>query len=69
VTEVIETARRVTGCAITVNYEPRRAGDPPRLVADSRLAREVLGWRPQRAALETIIEQAWAWEHKYPWTK
>jgi len=67
VKEVIETARQVTGRAIAVCYEPRRAGDPPRLVADSRLAREELGWHTQRAGLEIIVADAWEWEQKYPW--
>ena len=60
-------ARQVTGREITVSYEPRRVGDPPRLIADSRLAKSVLGWQPERADLETIIADAWAWEQKYPW--
>ncbi len=67
VKEVIETARGLTGKEIPVRYEPRRAGDPPNLVADSRLAREVLGWQPQRAGLTMIITDAWAWELKWPW--
>lgn len=67
VQEVIDTARKVTGRNINVRYESRRAGDPARLVADSRLARQVLGWEPKRAALETIIADAWSWEQKWPW--
>jgi UDP-glucose 4-epimerase len=67
VQQVIETARRVTGQAIAVSDAPRRAGDPPRLVADARRAKAVLGWEPQYAALEQIVEHAWAWEQKYPW--
>lgn len=59
VQEVIDTAERVTGRKIPVVDGPRRAGDPARLVADSRLAREKLGWRPQYADLATIIEHAW----------
>lgn len=64
VKEVIDIARRVTGREIAVRYEPRRAGDPPRLVADAREARNVLGWQPQHTDLETIIADAWAWESK-----
>jgi len=45
-------------------YAERRAGDPARLVADSRAATAQLGWKPQFAALETLIEHAWAWEQK-----
>jgi len=67
VQEVIDAARRVTGRGITVRYEARRAGDPARLVADSRLAREVLGWQPKRAELDRIIADAWSWEQKWPW--
>jgi UDP-glucose 4-epimerase len=38
---------------------PRRAGDPPALVADARRARDELGWRPRFADIETQIEHAW----------
>jgi UDP-glucose 4-epimerase len=67
VREVIETARKVTGLEIEVVDAPRRPGDPPSLVADSTLARELLGWKPQYPDLKTIIEHAWAWERKWPW--
>lgn len=67
VMEVVETARRVTGRPIAVRHEPRRAGDPPRLVADASLARALLGWRPQRTELATIVADAWNWERQYPW--
>lgn len=66
VKEVIETARSVTGKSIVAKNAPRRAGDPAKLVADSRKAREVLGWDPQFPELETIIESAWSWHQKHP---
>ena len=62
VQEVIDTASLVTGRHISVIDAPRRAGDPARLVADARLAREKLGWHTRFADLATIIEHAWAWE-------
>lgn len=62
VQEVIDAAKRVTGRSIRVVDGPRREGDPARLVGDSRLARDVLGWRPQFAELATILEHAWKWE-------
>lgn len=62
VQEVIDTAEHVTGRNIPVANGPRRDGDPARLVADSRLAREKLGWHPQYSDLATIIEHAWKWE-------
>ena len=64
VQQVIDAAREVTGRTIAVRYEPRRAGDPARLVADSTRAKQELGWRPQCAALERIIADAWAWEQR-----
>lgn len=64
VQQVIDTARAVTGREIAVQYAPRRAGDPARLVADSTQAQAVLGWRPQHAALQTLVEHAWRWEMK-----
>ncbi|CAN7321385.1 UDP-glucose 4-epimerase GalE [Pseudoduganella sp. LjRoot289] len=65
VLEVIKAARRVTGRAIAEVDGPRRAGDPPRLVADATRARHVLGWQPRYAELETIIEHAWVWEQQW----
>jgi UDP-glucose 4-epimerase len=64
VQEVISATERVTGKRIPVVEGPRRDGDPARLVADSRLARERLGWQPQYAELDTIIAHAWQWEMK-----
>lgn len=62
VQEVIEAARRVTAHPIPTVTGSRRDGDPPRLVADSREARTMLGWSPCYASLETIVKHAWAWE-------
>jgi UDP-glucose-4-epimerase GalE len=64
VQEVIDVARRVTGRDVPVVDAPRREGDPPRLVADARRAREVLGWSPRRPDLEDIVRSAWAWEQR-----
>lgn len=66
VLEVIEAARRVTGRPIESRFEPRRPGDPDRLVADAGKARKVLGWQPLFAELEGIIESAWNWKMKNP---
>ncbi|MFN2646377.1 MAG: UDP-glucose 4-epimerase GalE [Burkholderiales bacterium] len=64
VQEVIDAARRVTGREIRLAEAPRRAGDAPRLVADSRRARAELGWSPRYAALDAMVAHAWAWECK-----
>lgn len=64
VREVIDTARRITGHPIPVVMEPRRAGDPPSLVADAAAARAALGWTPRYADLQTIVAHAWACEQR-----
>ena len=60
--EVIDSARRVTGKIINVVRVSRRDGDPSVLVADSSLAREVLGWKPKHSDLDVIVGHAWRWE-------
>ncbi len=62
VRQVLDTAQRVTNLPIPVRYGERRTGDPARLVADSLLARNELGWRPRYADLAAIIQHAWQWE-------
>jgi UDP-glucose 4-epimerase len=61
---VVAAAERVTGRKLNLVDFPRRDGDPARLVADASLARRVLGWSPQYADIETIVEHAWRWETK-----
>jgi UDP-glucose 4-epimerase len=66
VKEVIEAARKITGVDIKAIAAPRRAGDPSRLVADAKKAREVLGWNPQFPEIEKIIQSAWSWHSANP---
>jgi UDP-glucose 4-epimerase len=47
-----------------VQESPRRAGDPPSLVARAARIREVLGWAPRFDDLETIVRTQLAWEHR-----
>ncbi|MDE2166444.1 MAG: UDP-glucose 4-epimerase GalE [Alphaproteobacteria bacterium] len=61
VRETIACAERVTGLSIPKREAPRRAGDPPALVADPRRARTALGWQPRLSDLDTIVATAWAW--------
>ena len=65
VKDVITGAERVTGKPIPVKMGPRRAGDPPQLVADNRKAAEVLGWTPRHSSLENILSTAWNWHKKW----
>ncbi|GEB49413.1 MULTISPECIES: UDP-glucose 4-epimerase GalE [Streptomyces] len=59
VREVIETVREVTGHPVPETVAPRRSGDPAVLVASADRARGELGWRPERADLAAIVEDAW----------
>ncbi|QHC02470.1 UDP-glucose 4-epimerase GalE [Epidermidibacterium keratini] len=58
VREVLDAVRRVTGRELQVEEKPRRAGDPPVLVAANQRAADVLGWHPQRG-LDDIVTDAW----------
>jgi len=64
VRQVVETVGQVTMKPVPVIHAGRRAGDPARLVADSRLARKDLGWTPLYPDLSTIVSHAWNWERK-----
>jgi UDP-glucose 4-epimerase len=64
VREVIDACERACGHPIARVVHPRRAGDPPYLVANSSAIRMALGWTPRYPDLSTIVEHAWAWERK-----
>jgi UDP-glucose-4-epimerase GalE len=64
VREVITCVEKVTGKTVPAEEGPRRAGDPPSLVADARRGSEVLNWKPQHRELEAIVESAWRWQQK-----
>jgi len=66
VRQVIDVCRQVTGRAIPEQAAPRRAGDPPVLVADAARIRRELGWQPLRASLEAIVGSAWRWHQEHP---
>ena len=64
VLEILRTIEKVSGRKVPYRIAPRRVGDPPSLVASSRLTRRLLGWSPRRAAIETIVRDAWQWHSK-----
>jgi len=66
VLEVIAAVEQVTGRTVPRKEAPRRAGDPPSLVADARRAAEVLSWTPRFPDLRTIVEHAWRWHSRDP---
>ena len=64
VREVIAAVEAVSGRKVPVQEGPRRAGDPAELVADARLARDILGWIPRYPEIRTIAEHAWKWHSR-----
>ncbi len=66
VKQVIEMCEKITGVKIPAIEKPRRAGDPPRLVAAANKAFSELGWKPQYPKIEDIVATAWAWHKKHP---
>jgi len=66
VREVIETAKKITGINFPVIEAKRRTGDPAMLLASSKKAKEILGWRPRFGTIEKIIETAWNWHRNNP---
>lgn len=65
VARVVEMVERVGGAEVPRTDAPRRAGDPPALVAVADKARRVLGWRPELADLESIVKTAWDWHVRH----
>lgn len=66
VNDVIEACRKITGHPIPTVLEARRPGDPDELVADSSLARRLLGWTPKYSDIESVVETAWRWHKSHP---
>jgi UDP-glucose 4-epimerase len=64
VREVVDMSKKITDADIPAIVGPRRAGDPPVLVADSSKLKARLKWVPKFDSLEYIIRTAWEWEKK-----
>jgi UDP-glucose 4-epimerase len=64
VREVLKAVELANGAALKIVDEPRRAGDPPQLIAVADRVRQVLGWEPRFDNLDTIVSTSLAWERK-----
>lgn len=62
VMQMIEAAERTLGLKVPYEVGPRRAGDPPSLVADSRQIKALLGWKPVCSDLDSLIRDAARWQ-------
>jgi UDP-glucose 4-epimerase len=64
VMEVMRAVEEVTGRKVPHEIGPRRAGDPPALVANSDKLKRTLGWKPKFPQLKDIVATAWQFEKK-----
>jgi UDP-glucose 4-epimerase len=64
VREVLRSVETANGSPLKIIDQPRRAGDPPELVAVAQKIRSVLGWQPQHDDLDTIVRTSLSWEKK-----
>jgi UDP-glucose 4-epimerase len=64
VREVLAAVEKANGAALNITEEPRRAGDPPELIAVARKIQSVLGWEPRFDDLDTIVRTSLEWERK-----
>jgi UDP-glucose 4-epimerase len=70
VREVIASVEKIAGLKLDVREEPRRAGDPPTLVASAQKVRDAFGWKPRLDDIDTIVRTSLEWERRLqrePW--
>ena len=64
VLDVVRAVASASGHDVPHVLRPRRAGDPPELVADPALAKSVLGWAAEFRDIQWIVQTAWAWHQR-----
>lgn len=64
VRDVLRAVEKASGDKLNITEEPRRAGDPPELIAVADRVRDVLGWTPKFDDLDTIVRTSLNWERK-----
>ncbi|MBC8027896.1 MAG: UDP-glucose 4-epimerase GalE [Steroidobacteraceae bacterium] len=70
VREVLSSVEKIAGLKLDVREEPRRAGDPPSLVARCDNVRGALGWTPKLDDIDIIVRTSLEWERRLqrePW--
>lgn len=59
VLQIIDAARKITGRPIPATIVGRRPGDPAKLTASAKRAKELLGWTAQYSDVETLVRTSW----------
>lgn len=65
VLEMVRAFERVSGRPVPYNVAPRRQGDIAQCWADTRLAKQLLGWQATRD-IDTMCADAWRWQQSLP---
>ena len=66
VMDILRACETVAGQSIPYEVVDRRPGDAPSLVADPKMLKSKLGWRPRFDSIEKIVESAWRWHSNNP---
>ena len=64
VLEVLTAVERANGKKLPTRIEPRRLGDPPKLIADAAQIRRLWNWKPKYDDLDCIVQTALDWEKR-----
>jgi UDP-arabinose 4-epimerase len=64
VKEIADAIERMSGKPLPRKIGPRRAGDPPVLIASNAKAKAKLGWEPTQSSVDEIVQSAWVWAQK-----
>jgi UDP-glucose 4-epimerase len=64
VREVLDSVERVHGTPLNIIEEPRRAGDPPQLIAKVDAVHEAFDWNVKYDDLDTIVKTSLDWEKR-----
>ena len=64
VREVLNSVERVHGKPLNIVEEPRRAGDPPQLIAKVEAIHAALSWEVKYDDLDMIVKTSLDWEKK-----
>lgn len=62
VREVLDAVEKAAESTLEIREEPRRAGDPPVLIAGADRIRSALAWTPRHNDLNQIVSSSLAWE-------
>jgi len=62
VLDIVAAIERVTGRSLPIRDAPRRAGDPPTVIARAERLREAFSWSPRHDDLDSIVASALNWE-------